>query len=85
VAEGAAGVAAIDLGASSGRVVVGHRTVRGFSLCEVHRFPNRAATVGGVLRSLVRQGVRLTRYLPEGPEQAWERADEIVLSSRSAS
>ena len=36
------------------------------------------------LRSLVRQGTRLTRYLPEDPEQAWEHADEIVLSGRGA-
>ena len=43
-------VAAIDLGASSGRVVIGHRTDRGLSLHEVHRFPNQARTVGGVLR-----------------------------------
>jgi rhamnulokinase len=36
------------------------------------------------LRSLVRQAVRLTAYQPAGPEQAWERADEIVLASRRA-
>jgi rhamnulokinase len=35
------------------------------------------------LRSLVRQGVRLTEYQPGGAEQAWERAEEIVLASRS--
>ncbi|HTQ92877.1 MAG TPA: rhamnulokinase family protein [Streptosporangiaceae bacterium] len=43
-------VAAIDLGASSGRVVIGHRTDQGFSLREVHRFPNRPRAVGGVVR-----------------------------------
>jgi rhamnulokinase len=43
-------VAAVDLGASSGRVVIGYGTERGFSLREVHRFPNRPRTVGGVLR-----------------------------------
>jgi len=32
----------------------------------------------------VRQGVRLTGYQPAGAEQAWEHADEIVLSSRRA-
>ena len=42
--------AAVDLGASSGRVVIGHRTDRGFSLREVHRFPNQPRTVGSVLR-----------------------------------
>jgi rhamnulokinase len=35
------------------------------------------------LRSLVRQAVRLTEYRPEGAEQAWARAEEIVLASRS--
>ena len=43
-------VAAIDLGASSGRIVMGDGTDRGFSLREVHRFPNQARLVGGVLR-----------------------------------
>jgi rhamnulokinase len=43
-------VAAVDLGAASGRVVIGYRTERGFSLREVHRFPNQPRTVGGVLR-----------------------------------
>jgi rhamnulokinase len=43
-------VAAVDLGASSGRIVIGCRTGRGFSLREVHRFPNQPRPVGGVLR-----------------------------------
>jgi len=43
-------VAAVDLGASSGRIVIGCRTERGFSLREVHRFPNQPRLVGGVLR-----------------------------------
>src|SRR5580704_2759605 len=43
-------VAAIDLGASSGRIVIGFGTDRGFSLREVHRFPNQPRLVGGVLR-----------------------------------
>ena len=43
-------VAAVDLGASSGRVVIGYGTDRGFSLREVHRFPNRPRVVDGVLR-----------------------------------
>jgi rhamnulokinase len=36
------------------------------------------------LRSLVRRAVRLTSYRPGGVGQAWDRADEIVLASRSA-
>jgi rhamnulokinase len=43
-------VAAVDLGASSGRVVIGYGTERGFSLREVHRFPNQPRPVDGVLR-----------------------------------
>jgi rhamnulokinase len=43
-------VAAVDLGAASGRVVIGYGTGRGFSLREVHRFPNQPRDVGGVLR-----------------------------------
>jgi rhamnulokinase len=50
MAEGKVRVAAVDLGASSGRVVVGYRTDRGFSLREVHRFPNRPRPVDGVVR-----------------------------------
>ncbi len=34
------------------------------------------------LRSLVRQGVHVTTYSPDGRDQEWERTDEIVLSSR---
>jgi rhamnulokinase len=47
---GAVRVAAIDLGASSGRVVVGHGNGQGFALREVSRFANRPRPVGGVLR-----------------------------------
>ena len=43
-------VAAIDLGASSGRIVMGDGTDRGLRLREVHRFPNQPRLVGGVLR-----------------------------------
>lgn len=43
-------LAAVDLGASSGRVVIGSGTGHGFSLREVHRFPNQPRVVGGVLR-----------------------------------
>ena len=50
MADGEVRVAAVDLGASSGRVVVGHRTRRGFTLGEVHRFPNGPRPSGGLLR-----------------------------------
>ena len=37
------------------------------------------------LRSLVRRAVRLTSYQPADTDQAWQRAEEIVLASRSVS
>jgi rhamnulokinase len=43
-------VAAIDLGASSGRVVTGQGTGGDFALREVHRFANQSRAVDGVLR-----------------------------------
>jgi rhamnulokinase len=43
-------VAAVDLGASAGRVLVGQSTPDGLSLHEVHRFPNEPVRVRGVLR-----------------------------------
>jgi rhamnulokinase len=43
-------VAAVDLGASSGRVVVGEGDTQGFTLREVHRFANRPSRQHGVLR-----------------------------------
>jgi rhamnulokinase len=43
-------VAAVDLGAATGRVIIGYGTGRGFSLREVHRFANQPRPVGGVLR-----------------------------------
>jgi rhamnulokinase len=43
-------VAAIDLGASSGRVVVGRFEAGHAELQEVHRFPNIPVRAGGVLR-----------------------------------
>jgi len=43
-------VAAVDLGASSGRVVVGHGSGDGFTLRETHRFGNQPRLVGDVLR-----------------------------------
>jgi rhamnulokinase len=43
-------VAAADLGASSGRVVVGHGNGDGFALRQIHRFPNQPRMTGDVLR-----------------------------------
>ena len=42
-------VAAVDLGASGGRVMAGQVSDSGISLDEVHRFPNVPVTAGGTL------------------------------------
>jgi rhamnulokinase len=42
--------AAVDLGASSGRVMVADISATGVALREVHRFPNRPVRVAGTLR-----------------------------------
>jgi rhamnulokinase len=58
--ESAIRVAAVDLGASSGRIVVGTGGATGFTLHEVHRFANHPAKVDGTLRwdaTLLRSGV----------------------------
>ncbi|HEY5032593.1 MAG TPA: rhamnulokinase family protein [Actinomycetes bacterium] len=46
---GAAGFAAVDLGASSGRVIVGNVTAGAVHLTEVNRFPNQPVRVAGTL------------------------------------
>ena len=42
-------VAAVDLGASGGRVMAGQVNAAGITLHEVHRFPNEPVTAGGTL------------------------------------
>src|SRR5947207_6224140 len=42
-------IAAVDLGASGGRVMAGHVSDSGVTLHEVHRFPNEPVTAGGTL------------------------------------
>jgi sugar (pentulose or hexulose) kinase len=42
-------VAAVDLGAASGRVMLGEVGAGSMTLTEVHRFPNRPVTVAGTL------------------------------------
>ncbi|MEU5835955.1 rhamnulokinase family protein [Streptomyces diacarni] len=44
--------AAVDLGASSGRVILGTVAGEGLALEEVHRFPNRPVRAGGAERTL---------------------------------
>ena len=46
---GPVAVAAVDLGASSGRVMAGQVSDSGVSLHEVHRFPNLPVAAGGTL------------------------------------
>src|SRR3984893_11932391 len=63
---GPVAVAAVDLGASGGRVMAGQVSAAGIALHEVHRFPNLPVTAGGtlywdILRLLadVRRGLEL--------------------------
>jgi rhamnulokinase len=46
---GPVAAAAVDLGASGGRVMAGHVSGSGIVLHEVHRFPNQPVTAGGTL------------------------------------
>jgi rhamnulokinase len=63
-------IAAIDLGATSGRVIAGQLTSEGIELTETHRFPNAFTTLGsrhywdaGRLISEVLDGLEETRRL----------------------
>jgi rhamnulokinase len=67
-------VAAVDLGASSGRVIVGRFGPDGASLREVHRFPNEPVRAGGVLRWDV---LALFRGILDGLRRAEEAAGPL--------
>jgi rhamnulokinase len=67
-------VAAVDLGASSGRVVVGHCSPDGFRLHEVHRFANTPVRVDGVLRWDV---LALFRGILDGLREATRQAGPL--------
>lgn len=67
-------VAAVDLGASSGRVVVGRRSGVGFELREVHRFANVPVRVAGVTRWDV---LRLFRGVTDGLRAAARQAGPL--------
>lgn len=74
-------VAAVDLGASSGRVVIGRFSPDGVDLQEVHRFPNIAVRTGSTLRWDV---LRLYRGILDGlqiAEQRFGRLDGIGVDS----
>ncbi|MBN6040642.1 rhamnulokinase family protein [Amycolatopsis sp. 195334CR] len=62
--------AAVDLGASSGRVVTGRFGDGTLELAEVHRFPNEPVTTGGTLRWNIRS---LYKGLTEGLDAALAR------------
>ena len=63
-------VAAVDLGASSGRVMAGQVSGWGISLNEVHRFPNLPVTAGGTLYWDI---LRLYADMRHGLEEAARR------------
>lgn len=71
-------VAAVDLGASSGRVIVGRVAPRELELTELHRFPNEPVRVGGSLHWDV---LRLFHEIQTGlraAARAAEAADGLV-------
>jgi len=68
-------VAAVDLGASSGRVVVGRVSDRTLDLTEVHRFPNGPVTSPGGLHW---DTAALRREVLEGLGRAASASDELA-------
>ena len=68
-------VAAVDLGASSGRVVVGRVSDRSLDLTEVHRFPNGPVTSPDGLRW---DAAALRREILEGLRRAASAADDLA-------
>jgi len=74
-------VAAVDLGASSGRVIVGHVSADGIRMHEVHRFPNGPVPVLGKHRVTLRWD--MLRLL-EGVQEGLRRA-VVFVRSRDAS
>jgi rhamnulokinase len=78
-AEGELAVAAVDLGASSGRVMVGRVGRDGrarLELREVHRFPNGGVPVGGTLHWDV---LRLYSGILDGLQAAAREADIVGI------
>jgi len=71
----AGAVAAVDLGASSGRVVVGRVSDRSLDLTEVHRFPNGPVTSP---RDLRWDSAALRREVLEGLRRAAGSADDLA-------
>ena len=65
-------VAAVDLGASGGRVMAGQVSGSGVSLHEVHRFPNLPVTAGGTLYWDI---LRLLADVRHGDEMLAEQGD----------
>jgi rhamnulokinase len=68
-------VAAVDLGASSGRVVVGRVSDRSLDLEEVHRFPNGPLTTRAGLRW---EAAALRQAITEGLRRATAAAGELA-------
>jgi rhamnulokinase len=70
-----AAVAAVDLGASSGRVVVGRFSSEGVAVREVHRFPNVPVRAGRVLRWDV---LGLYRGILDGLQKASQQVESLA-------
>ncbi|WP_200215093.1 rhamnulokinase [Micromonospora coerulea] len=75
VSEGAAAIAAVDLGASSGRVMLGRVAPDRLDLVEVNRFPNVPVRVAGTLHWDV---LALYRGVLEGLRAAGREAGQIT-------
>lgn len=71
---------AIDLGASSGRIVLGRVSGKGISTRPVHRFPNYPVRAGGTLYWDV---LGIYREIIVGLRIVSERSQEITRVSRS--
>src|ERR687885_1196923 len=67
---------AIDLGASSGRVIVGQWDGRRFDMRELHRFPNGPVSVMGRLHWDV---LRLWQKIKEGIAQYASQHDDLPV------
>ncbi|HEX2247268.1 MAG TPA: rhamnulokinase family protein, partial [Arthrobacter sp.] len=77
--------AAIDIGASSGRVILGRLGEHGPELETVHRFPNGAKRIGGALRwdihEIFRQVLTGLRLAAERTEVSGERIVSIGIDT----
>jgi hypothetical protein len=80
-------VLAFDLGATSGRAILGSLVSRQVELQEIHRFPNEPAGYNGELHwdaprlwHEILVGLRLAGSVGDGALEAWESIAEALIS-----